>query len=119
MNFRDSKSEVRSQMRRADMLWHLFDRSAHRVRYFAVLEVHYRHLLRHELKDLFPRGNLLHQLRYLADAAHDLMIFDKENMSSIAKQARGAEMAARIWIEEGQDYSCDDFELYHPESNFE
>lgn len=118
-DFINSKSEAQSQMRRSDMLWGIFEKTAHRVRYFAVLEAHYRYILRRELEDIFPRANLLHQLRYLADAAHDMMIFDKENMRSVAKQARGAEMTARIFLEEGQDYPRDDFALYQPETNFE
>lgn len=100
---RNAKSEAQISMQRSETFWEAFERSAHRIRYSIVLERHYECFYQREIDSLRPRALVLDAIQRRIDSAHDLRLLEHENMQTLAEQARGAEMMARIWHEEGQD----------------
>ena len=104
----NAKSEAQTAMQRSEMFWEAFEKAAHRIRYSTVLEAHFRCLHRMEFRSLHPRPRLLARLQVMMDGSHDLRLCEEENMCNLAEQARGAEMMARIWHEEGQDMPDED-----------
>lgn len=100
---RNAKTEAQRSMQRSETFWEAFERTAHRIRYFTVLEAHYNCLHQMEIDSMRPRPRILAVLTDRADAAHDMRISEEGNMATFAESARGAEMMARIWHEEGTD----------------
>jgi hypothetical protein len=100
---RDAKSEAQSSMRKAESFWDIIELTVHRIRYAASMKAHYEWLLRVESRHPRPRPRLLCLLKKMSDGAHDMGINESMNLATLAEQARGAEMMARIWDEERQD----------------
>lgn len=91
------------QMRRAGLFWAAFNHSAHAVRRYVVLGVHYRCLLRIEDDHPEPRPRVVAELRRRIDNVHDLRLDEEKNMDLCAETARAAEMMARIFYEDADD----------------
>jgi hypothetical protein len=108
-SFRDSKTEAQAQMRRAETFWEVFERTVHRIRFYAVLECQYNCQHHKELLEEKPRYRLLQILKDREYGAHDMRLSEECNLASLAESARGAEMMSRIWYEEGRDMDQEDF----------
>jgi len=90
-----------AQMRRANSFWKSHKEVRHRARVLRVLEKSRRFLFRQELSRLDgPRAPVLRMLERVADEAHDKRLFTMDNLRTLARSARGAEMQATVLYEE-------------------
>jgi len=90
-----------AQMRRAGSFWSSYRTIRHRARSLRILEASRRSLFRQELSRLDgPRAPVLRMLERWADEAHDKRLFTMENMKTLARSARGAELQASVLYEE-------------------
>ena len=99
---RASKS-AEAQMRRAESFWESFRAVKRKARILMLREKARRSWIEVEFQRIEgPRAPVLRMLERAADSAHDRRLFELYKMKSLARQARGAEMQARILYEESE-----------------